>query len=180
MPPLPDHFVERPDHQQAVKDRLLSEDPKVFGTLVVSAIHGLGGIGKSVLAAKLAHDDAGAGSLWRRHSLGHPGAKPRSAAVAQRLDSGPGGQRLQAHRHRRRLSAHLRTLLYAKRVLLVVDDIWHPDHLEPFRVGGSGCCVLVTTREARIPEAHSLCPGGDEPRASLWSLMTQKLSEPLN
>ena len=33
MPPLPDHFVERPDHQQQVKDQLLCDDStKVFGT----------------------------------------------------------------------------------------------------------------------------------------------------
>jgi hypothetical protein len=48
-------------------------------------------------------------------------------------------------------SAHLRTLLHDKRMLLVVDDVWDPSHAEPFRVGGSNCCVLVTTREARIP-----------------------------
>jgi uncharacterized membrane protein YkvA (DUF1232 family) len=178
MPPLPDHFVERPDHQQAVKDRLLSDDPKVFGTLVVSAIHGLGGIGKSVLAAKLAHDEQvqarfGDGILWATlgqnpdilpllsgwiQALGDMDYKPTAIAAA---------------------SAHLRTLLYAKRVLLVVDDIWDPDHLEPFRVGGSGCCVLVTTREARIPEAHCYALAVMSPEQAL-ELMTQKLSEPLN
>ncbi len=56
MPPLPGHFVERPEHQQAVKGQLLCQDTQI-GTLVVSAIYGLGGIGKSVLASKLAHDN---------------------------------------------------------------------------------------------------------------------------
>jgi hypothetical protein len=102
MPPLPDHFVERPDHQQAVKDRLLSDDPKVFGTLVVSAIHGLGGIGKSVLAAKLAHDEQvqarfGDGILWA--TLGQNPIFCRCSAAGFR----PGGYGLQAHRHCRRL-----------------------------------------------------------------------------
>lgn len=57
MPPLPEHFVERPKYQDEVKEQLLCEDKKTFGTLVVSAIYGLGGIGKSVLASKLAHDN---------------------------------------------------------------------------------------------------------------------------
>ncbi|OLT63129.1 hypothetical protein BJP37_05980 [Moorena bouillonii PNG] len=47
-------------------------------------------------------------------------------------------------------SRHLQTLLYDKATLLVVDDLWNPDHVEPFRIGGAKCRVLVTTREAQI------------------------------
>jgi hypothetical protein len=34
-------------------------------------------------------------------------------------------------------SSHLRTLLYDKTMLLVVDDVWQVEHLDWFRVGGS-------------------------------------------
>jgi hypothetical protein len=44
---LPKNFVERPDALRAVKEKLLAESDQ---TLVVSAIAGLGGLGKSVLA----------------------------------------------------------------------------------------------------------------------------------
>ncbi|AUB34218.1 hypothetical protein COO91_00089 [Nostoc flagelliforme CCNUN1] len=44
-------------------------------------------------------------------------------------------------------------MLYDKKALLVVDDAWNPEHVEPFRVGGSDCRVLVTTREAVIKGA---------------------------
>ncbi|MEM6838620.1 MAG: NB-ARC domain-containing protein, partial [Cyanobacteria bacterium P01_C01_bin.120] len=178
MPPLPEHFVERPEYQQAVKDCLLSTDPKVFGTLVVSAIYGLGGIGKSVLAAKLAHDESvqarfSDGILWATlgqtpdllpllsgwiQALGDTDYKPTAIAAA---------------------STHLRTLLYDKKVLLVVDDVWHPEHLDPFRIGGNDCCVLVTTREARIPDAHRYDLDVMSPEQAL-ALITQKLSEPLS
>ncbi|AOX04160.1 hypothetical protein BJP34_06505 [Moorena producens PAL-8-15-08-1] len=47
-------------------------------------------------------------------------------------------------------SRHLQTLLFDKATLLVVDDAWNPDHVEPFRIGGAKCRVLVTTREAQI------------------------------
>jgi len=39
-------------------------------------------------------------------------------------------------------------------MLLVVDDIWNAAHGEWFRVGGDGCRVLVTTREARLEGAE--------------------------
>ena len=39
-------------------DLLLADDPDSSGMLVVSAIYGLGGIGKSVLAAAVAHNRA--------------------------------------------------------------------------------------------------------------------------
>ncbi|MEA5464932.1 NB-ARC domain-containing protein [Leptothoe sp. PORK10 BA2] len=177
MPPLPKHFVERPEYQQAVRDCLLSTDPKVFGTLVVSAIYGLGGIGKSVLAAKLAHEAAiqarfSDGILWA--TLGQsPDLLPLLSGWIQALgdtDSKPTAIES--------ASGHLRTLLYDKKALLVVDDVWHPEHLEPFRVGGNDCCVLVTTREARIPDAHRYDLDVMSERQAL-ALMTQKLSEPL-
>ncbi|MEO0867549.1 MAG: NB-ARC domain-containing protein [Cyanobacteria bacterium J06642_11] len=152
VPPLPDHFVERPEQQTIVKGQLLNEGSRV-GTLVVSAIYGLGGIGKSVLASKLAFDDEVQsrfcdGILWA--TLGQkPDILPLLSGWIQALGD---------HDYKptaiESASNHLRTLLFGKRVLLVVDDIWHPPHLDPFRVGGEGCCVLVTTREARIPEAH--------------------------
>ena len=177
MPPLPEHFVERPEYQQAVRDCLLSTDPKVFGTLVVSAIYGLGGIGKSVLAAKLAHEDAiqarfSDGILWA--TLGQsPDILPLLSGWIQALgDTDYKPTAIES------ASVHLRTLLYDKKALLVVDDVWHPEHLGPFRVGGNDCCVLVTTREARIPEAHRYDLDVMEPDQAL-ALMTQKLSEPL-
>ncbi|MBW4542288.1 MAG: hypothetical protein KME43_24595, partial [Myxacorys chilensis ATA2-1-KO14] len=152
MPPLPDYFVERPEHQQCVKSLLLQNDPNAPATLVVSAIYGLGGIGKSVLAAWLAHDAEIRtrfcdGVLWATlgqepdilsflsdwiQALGDRDYKPTTVASA---------------------SSQLRTLLYDKRVLLVVDDAWNPEHVEPFRVGRAGCRVLVTTREAVIADA---------------------------
>ncbi|MGD1851722.1 MAG: NB-ARC domain-containing protein [Cyanophyceae cyanobacterium] len=56
MPPVPQRFVPRPQYAGSVWEHLLCEDADQPGTLVVSAIHGLGGIGKSVLAAAIAHE----------------------------------------------------------------------------------------------------------------------------
>ena len=51
---LPESYVVRPDALNAVKEKLLAEDER---TLVVSAISGLGGLGKSVLATALVLDE---------------------------------------------------------------------------------------------------------------------------
>lgn len=135
---------------QAVKALLLPANRKP-GTLVVSAIYGLGGIGKSVLAAAMAHDPEVQGQfvdgvLWA--TLGqNPDLLPLLSGWIQALgdyDSKPTSLKA--------ASSQLRTLLYAKRMLLVVDDVWNPDHAEPFRVGGDDCCALVTTRRPDIAE----------------------------
>ena len=177
MPPLPDHFVERPEQQRRVKEDLLCEGTK-SGTLVVSAIYGLGGIGKSVLATKLARDPDvqshfSDGILWA--TLGqNPDILPLLSGWIQAL-----GDNDYKPTATESASNHLRTLLYDKRILLVVDDVWNPEHLEPFRVGGEGSCALVTTREARISGAHRHELSVMSPEQSL-ELMTQKLSEPLS
>lgn len=151
-PPLPHFFVERPDHLDALKQHLLADAAHQPGTLVVSAIYGLGGIGKSVLASALAHDPEVQirfydGVLWA--TLGQePDVLSFLSGWIQELGD---------HSYRpttpASASAHLRTLLHDKHMLLVVDDVWDPAHAEPFRVGSMTCCVLVTTREARIQSA---------------------------
>ncbi|MGF1458717.1 MAG: NB-ARC domain-containing protein, partial [Leptolyngbyaceae cyanobacterium] len=177
-PPLPYHFVERPEHQNAVKKILLEDAANHPGTLVVSAIHGLGGIGKSVMAMKLAHDQDVVdrycdGVLWAPL-----GQQPDILAHLSHWIQTLGDHSYQPITETA-ASAHLRTLLADKRMLLVVDDVWNPEHAELFRVGSSNCCVLITTREARIPQARRYPLDVMSPEQSL-ALMTQKLGRALD
>ena len=55
-PPLPTYYVERPQISQKLKQHLLGEATAKTGTLVISAIYGLGGIGKSTVVGALAHN----------------------------------------------------------------------------------------------------------------------------
>ena len=151
-PPKPSYFVERPEVSVEVKKLLLSAETAEAGTLVISAIYGLGGIGKSTLAAALAQEkDVQAyfsdGIFWATlgqqpdilsflhgwiQALGDYDFKPTGIDAA---------------------SLQLRTLLADKKALLVVDDLWNAEDVEPFRVAGAGCKLLVTTREAPVKGA---------------------------
>lgn len=49
------------------------------------------------------------------------------------------------------VTAQLAALLRSKRMLLIVDDVWHEGHATPFmQASGSGCGVLVTTRKPAV------------------------------
>ena len=109
----------------------------------------MGGIGKSTLAAALAHDpevqarfpDA---VLWA--TLGQqPEILPLLSGWVQAL-----GDYQFKPLVVETASTHLRSLLQDKAALIVVDDVWDPAHVASFLVGGPSCQVLITTREAAI------------------------------
>jgi hypothetical protein len=151
-PPKPSYFVERPEVSIKLKELLLSEAKDNTGTLVISAIYGLGGIGKSTLAAALAQDQAVQayfpdGIFWATlgqqpdilsflhgwiQALGDYNFKPTGIDAA---------------------SLQLRTLLADKKALLVVDDLWNVGDIEPFQIAGNNCKLLVTTREVPVKGA---------------------------
>ena len=151
-PPKPSYFVERPEVSIELKKLLLSEITEKTGTLVISAIYGLGGIGKSTLAAALAQEKEVQaffpdGIFWATlgqqpdilsflhgwiQALGDYNFKPMGIHSA---------------------SLHLRTLLADKKALLVVDDLWNVEDIDPFRVAVNQCKLLVTTREVPVKGA---------------------------
>ena len=169
---LPDNFVPRIEAFDAVRRKLLAE---TACPLVVSAIAGLGGLGKSVLAEALVLD----AEVQTRFDDG---------ILLVRLGQNPDLQNLLGDwirtldKSRESYSAttlegasnYLYTLLLDKRMLLVVDDVWNGAHLEHFRVGSAQCRMLVTTREAQIEGAdyHALDVMTEE---EAISLVRQKL-----
>ena len=176
-PPLPDYFVERPEIYRELKQRLLAEETARAGTLVVSAIYGLGGIGKSTLAAALAHDPEVQtyfpdGIFWA--TLGQ---QPDIASFLSTWIQALGDYDFKVI-NSDAASLQLRTLLSNKKALLVVDDVWNPEDVKPFRVGGSGCRVLVTTREAPVQGAIRFDLDVMTPEQSL-ELLTSCLSNEL-
>ncbi|MEM9770352.1 MAG: NB-ARC domain-containing protein, partial [Cyanobacteria bacterium P01_D01_bin.73] len=149
-PPVPGYFVPRPEYSNQIRDRLLSDEIDEPGTLVVSALQGLGGIGKSVLAADLARQGEVRsrfpdGVLWVTLGQTPDLLKLLGGWITALGDREYSATTVDA------ASAYLRSLLADKTMLLVVDDLWNVADFEPFRLSGKGCRVLVTTREAKVP-----------------------------
>ncbi|MBD2479777.1 NB-ARC domain-containing protein [Anabaena sp. FACHB-83] len=150
-PRLPSNFVDRPSVSLELKARLLADTSSGTRALLISAIHGLGGIGKTILATALAHDKGiqkhfTSGVLWA--TLGQ---EPDILSLLSGWVQALGDYDFRAI-NIEATSAHLRTLLHDKAVLLVVDDAWEADHVEPFLVASSQSQVLITSRRADVAD----------------------------
>ncbi|MEI1372921.1 MAG: NB-ARC domain-containing protein [Nostoc sp.] len=146
-PSLPANFVDRAVTRE-IKARLLANTSNA-GALLISAIHGLGGIGKTTLVTALAHDEDiqkrfSGGVLWA--TLGQ---EPDILALLSSWVQALGDSEFRAI-NIEATSAHLRSLLHKKAVLLVVDDAWEPDKVKPFMVASSQSQLLITSRRADV------------------------------
>lgn len=143
MPPLPAVVIGREQALSDIKTRLGIGGAEARA---VTVIQGWPGVGKSTTMAMLAHDSDVAqqypdGILWA--SLGEtPNLLSEISAWAKAMNLGEAGASPQMEE----ISAQLTAVLRDKRVLLILDDVWLPDHAAPFRVGGARCALVVTTR----------------------------------
>ncbi len=157
-PASPKLLVGREDDLCALKERLAPRDEA--SVQVLTAVRGWPGVGKTTLASALAHDPELAarfpdGVLWA--SLGQrPGVYSELAAWCQAV----GLPQLGPARSVEELSAQLAAVLRDKRALLIVDDVWDVRDAEPFRVGGRGCAMLITTRLQEI--ARDIAPTAEQ------------------
>lgn len=154
-PPLPSLIIGREDALSVLKARLgITSSTESGGAVqVLTAIRGWPGVGKTTVAAQLAHDIDVAnkfpdGILWV--SLGPaPNLLSELATWGRALGTEDILQAKTLEEARTQLTA----LLRHKRMLLIVDDVWEPEHAVPFQVGGSGCAMLITTRVNSVAQA---------------------------
>lgn len=160
-PPQPSIFVGRGRDLARIKARLGAAGgvEGAPGLQVITAVRGWPGVGKSTLAAALAHDPEiraafPDGILWA--SLGHsPDLLSELAGWGRVLGSEP----LQTAANLRDATDHLKALLRARRALLVFDDVWDPAHAAPVQnARGAACALLVTTRQTGVAESLSITP----------------------
>src|ERR1700678_3409268 len=119
--------------------------------VVISAIGGTAGVGKTALAVRWAHQVAGAfpdGQLYvnlRGYDPGPPVPAEEALAGVLRALAGP-GQDIPAGSDER--TARYRSLLAGRRVLVVLDNARDVEQVRPLLPGAPGCLAVVTSRNA--------------------------------
>jgi WD40 repeat protein len=154
VPPLRGDEVLRPDLAEALVSALLS--PTATTASGATGLVGAGGFGKTTLARLVAYDprvrarfDDGVAWVTVGEYTNGPDLAARLISVARLFD--PDATEVTDPLA---AGAVLRNALADRRVLLLVDDVWSTDQVEPFLVPGSGVARLFTTRQ------HGLLPIG--------------------
>jgi len=144
------HFVGRTGELQALSG-LLPDNAQAGGPVVISAIGGTAGVGKTALAVHWAHlhtDRFPDGQLYvnlRGYDPGQP--MPATDALAGFLRSlGVPGQGIPPEEDER--AAQYRSLLAGKQMLVVLDNAGSADQVRPLLPATPGCTVVVTSRDA--------------------------------
>lgn len=154
VPALPPSYVVRDELDELVGAVVGVSGGGAVGLTASPAdvgLHGLGGIGKSVLATAVANDDR----IRRRFPDGvywvTVGERPDLLALQLELLA---RLRLRAAaRTPTEATAALRAALAPQRVLLVIDDVWSDAAAQAFRVTGPSGRLLYTSRDPGVVRA---------------------------
>ena len=139
-----------------------NEPSATGGPVVISAIDGMAGIGKTALAVHTAHKLAGAypdGQLFIDLHGYTKGSTPREAGDAlEVLLRGLGVNARQVPEDLEERAAFYRQHLADTRTLIVLDNAAHEAQVRPLLPGHPGCLVLVTSRKRLkgLDDARSL------------------------
>jgi DNA-binding SARP family transcriptional activator/tetratricopeptide (TPR) repeat protein len=143
-------FTGRAGHLTELDQLLAGTDQRQPGTVLISAIGGCAGVGKTALAVHWAHhvvDHFPGGQLYvdlRGHSTAAP-MRPIDAlahllyALGLPADQIPVDPDLAAGRYR--------TMLAGTRTLVLLDNAHTAEQVRPLLPGAPGCLVLVTSRD---------------------------------
>ncbi|MCP3803374.1 winged helix-turn-helix domain-containing protein [Allokutzneria sp. A3M-2-11 16] len=144
LPAAPSSFVGRLDALHCL------DDATSAGTVVISAVSGAGGIGKTSLALHWAHANADRfpdGQLFADLHGFSPTSAPASPieVLGGFLDALGVGRDRQPGDLDRRADLY-RSLIADRRMLIVLDNAATADHVVPLLPGSPACTVLVTGR----------------------------------
>jgi DNA-binding SARP family transcriptional activator/Tfp pilus assembly protein PilF len=151
LPACTAHFAGRTEELAALTGLLDRPAGQVPGAIVISAIGGTAGVGKTALAVQWAHRVAARfpdGQLYvdlRGYDPGHPMRATDALAGFLRALGVPGRDIPPVEAER---AARYRSLLAGRRMLVVLDNAGEVEQVRPLLPGGSACAVVVTSRRA--------------------------------
>ncbi|CAK8721263.1 hypothetical protein GMJAKD_10465 [Candidatus Electrothrix aarhusensis] len=154
VPNLPPRYLERDDYLDQFREALLSEETQTVGIAgkpQYVGVQGMGGLGKSVLAAALAWDEQVRrafpdGIFWLRFGQEVDEAGVLELQKEILLVLAPDSQPESPAQGRNLLNLALQ----GKHCLIIADDLWDSSHLNHFDLADSGCRFLLTTRDAEV------------------------------
>jgi DNA-binding SARP family transcriptional activator len=142
------HFAGRESELRQLDSLFSQQVPS--GTVVITAISGTGGIGKTALALHWSHQVAARfpdGQLYVNLRGYDPSGTPLTPAEALRgfLDA-LGVPPAEIPEAPDAAAALFRTMLADRRILILLDNAKDPDQIRPMLPASAGCLVLVTSR----------------------------------
>lgn len=141
------HLVGRDGELAQIKQRLCTG-----GSVALTALNGLPGVGKTAMAIAVAHDQEirahfHDGVLWAGL-----GPTPNRADISNRWGAllGLSSPEMAALSSSDAWAKALRSAIGSRSMLLVIDDAWQIEDALTFKVGGPNCAHLLTTRFPNI------------------------------
>jgi tetratricopeptide (TPR) repeat protein len=150
LPAAVSHFAGRGRELAVLTGLLDRSERQASRAVVVSAIGGTAGVGKTALAVHWAHQVAkrfADGQLYANLRGYDPSGAPATPAeIARRFLNALGVPDSQIPSDPESLESLYRSTLADKRVLIVLDNARNAAQVRPLLPGGPGCFVLVTSR----------------------------------
>lgn len=152
VPSLPSHYLNRPEFFDPIKSALILgayQKVSISGMSTRYSLQGMGGIGKSVLASALAHDEGirqsfQDGIIWI--TLGKkPDTITHQSQIAYIFEKDP-----PLFDNASQYKSYLSKILSDKCCLFVLDDVWRIKDTVNFDVLGPDSQMLITTRNENI------------------------------
>ncbi len=152
VPQLPAHYMLREDYLNSFRETLLKGDASKVGiTGRYIGVQGMGGIGKSILANALAHDESVQqafpdGIFWLqfRQQITKEYLLERQKEILHSLQCEQVPYSLSQGKNLLDLT------LQDKHCLLIIDDIWDNKHIKHFDINNTNSRYLLTTRNSAL------------------------------
>ncbi|KAB8194714.1 tetratricopeptide repeat protein [Nonomuraea phyllanthi] len=132
------------------RELALVDEARAGDALVITAIDGMGGVGKTALAVHAAHRLAGRfpdGQLYVNLQGYAPGPPLSPMQALATLLRALGVSPDQVPVEQQEAAGLYRSMLAGKRVLVVLDNAHSTEQVRPLLPGAAGCMVMITSRD---------------------------------